>query len=106
MSRRVTTGRLAKSLCGLDWDANNSTFKILFQEQLEVKDIRAKTHQQLKEAAIQMSRTNARAAEAARLEVKQKDDTFLEAARHVTLLTSIGRGPRTGLVNASSVKFG
>nr|XP_039248961.1 coiled-coil domain-containing protein 177-like isoform X1 [Styela clava] len=73
---------------------------------LEAKDYRSKTHQQLKEAAIQLSRANARAAEAARSEVKQKDDTFLQSHNHAALISSIGRGPRTGLVNASTVKLG
>lgn len=71
-----------------------------------MKKNRAKTHQQLKETAIQLSRAHARATEVARLEVKRKDDTFLDAVKQAQLNASIGKGVRTGAVNASSVKFG
>nr|CAB3228296.1 coiled-coil domain-containing protein 177-like [Phallusia mammillata] len=75
-------------------------------EDLEAKENQAKKHLQLKEAALEFSRVQAKINEAEREIVKRKSSNFNEMAQKAKLAANIGRGPRSSFVNYSTVKLG
>ncbi|XP_002124157.4 uncharacterized protein LOC100180660 [Ciona intestinalis] len=76
------------------------------KEDLEAKENRVKTHLQLKEAAFEFSRFQAKINEAEREIVKRKSSNFSQMAQQAQLNANIGKGPRSSFVNYSTVKLG
>jgi len=73
---------------------------------LETKENKAKKHIQLKEAALEFSRVQAKLNEVEREVVKRKSSNFSQMAQQAQLMANVGRGPRSSFVNFSTIKLG
>ena len=71
-----------------------------------IKDDKLKRHNQLKEAALEFSRVQAKINEAERELIQRKSTNFHQMAQKAKLSADIGRGPRSSFVNYSTVKLG
>ncbi|CAK8677643.1 unnamed protein product [Clavelina lepadiformis] len=76
------------------------------KDNCEMKENKAKRHLQLKEAAFEFSRFQAKMSEAERDVIKRKTSNFNQMAEKAKLMANVGHGPRSSFVNYSTVKLG